>query len=79
MKRNESFITAEWEAGLVEGERVLTANDVSVSRGQAEGERLEGTGALPLTPRLRHTPSESGSNNEWDSASKHLTLKVQYR
>lgn len=71
-------ITTEWEAGLVEGEHNLNTSDVSVtSRGQGEGEKLEWTGGVPLTPRLHHTPSESGSNNECDSASKHFISEVQ--
>lgn len=69
-----NYTSTEWESGLVEGEHVPTPSDVSAFRGQAEGERLEGTGAAPVTSRLHQTPSESGSNNEWDSASKHIIL-----
>lgn len=59
----------------MEGEGVQTASDVSVFRGQAEGERLEGMEGMPLKPRLNDTPSDSGSNNE-DSSSKHFICKV---
>lgn len=71
---NENFTTTEWEAGMVEGEQILTASDVCVPRGQAEGERLEGAVAVSLTPRPHRTLSDSGSSNEWDSSSKQLTL-----